>query len=185
MKKTLIAGAASLAIAAMPIVGVFAVDDPSDIVDTLNITVESSCAWTRTFSNEGTGVTDSGSTLSATMTAGQTLSGFATSTLNVKCNNSAGYTIKATTTNLVGYKEAAHTTTNGDSIDYAASLAAGKWTAAYNSTAIVSGSTMATASAADDMSTGTNYAVTYGVQTKANQSAGYYTGTITYELDQQ
>ena len=49
MKKTLIAGAASVALAAMPVVGVFATApiNGSPIVDTLNITVSDACSFSR------------------------------------------------------------------------------------------------------------------------------------------
>lgn len=186
MKKSIIAaGAASIALAAMPVVGVFAAtDNPSAIEDTINVTIADSCTWSRTLAASDSTVTASGSTLSATMTAPQTIANFGTSTLNVKCNNTKGYAIKATMTGLAGQASSSDATSNNDSIDYAASLAAGKWTASYNNTGIASGNSFVTTSGADDMENGTNYVITYGVQTKANQAAGFYTGTVTYELTQ-
>lgn len=185
MKKTIIAGAASAVLAAMPVMGVFAaVENPSNIVDYLNVTITESCAWTRTLTN-GSGVTLSGdNTLGATMTAGQEIETFGTSTLNVKCNHSTGYAIKATMTGLKGQNSSSDDTANGDSIDYASTLAEGKWTATYNGTGITSGTPFVTTDGASDMVDGTNYVVTYGVHTKNNQKAGYYKGTVTYELTQ-
>ena len=184
MKKLAIAGASAV-LAAMPVVGVFAAaENPANIVDTITVTIEDSCTWSRTLEG-GTSVTASGSNLTATKTANQTLSSFGTSTLNAKCNNSKGYTIKATMTALSGKVSSdANAATNNDSIDYATSLAAGKWVASYGGTGITSGSNIATTSASDDMVNGTSYAITYGVQTKTNQTAGVYTGTATYELIQ-
>lgn len=49
MKKSLIAtGAASLAIAAMPVVGVFAADGPVQLVDTVRVTIDESCTFEAT-----------------------------------------------------------------------------------------------------------------------------------------
>ena len=50
MKKSIVAGAASLVLAAMPVVGVFAAD-PAALVDTLTVTVNESCTFTRTTGN--------------------------------------------------------------------------------------------------------------------------------------
>ncbi|MBQ6414247.1 hypothetical protein IJI28_01300 [Candidatus Saccharibacteria bacterium] len=60
MKKSIIAtGAASLALAAMPVVGVFAVDtSTSTVTDEIVVTVPSSCAITSTQTNTSEGVGD-------------------------------------------------------------------------------------------------------------------------------
>ena len=61
MKKSLIAtGAASLALAAMPVVGVFAVDGPVQVVDTVRVTIDESCTFEAT--QGGATVTPTGST---------------------------------------------------------------------------------------------------------------------------
>ena len=61
MKKTFIVGAASLAFAALPVVGAFA-SDPAAVVDTLTVTVDESC----TFDHDG-----SSGSYTKSMTAGQ------------------------------------------------------------------------------------------------------------------
>ena len=49
MKKSLIAtGAASLALAAMPVVGVFATQDPAQVVDTVRVIIDESCTFEAT-----------------------------------------------------------------------------------------------------------------------------------------
>ena len=53
MKKTLIAGAASVALAAMPVLGVFAADTLTPITDTVTVTIDSACSLS------GTGATPS------------------------------------------------------------------------------------------------------------------------------
>ena len=188
MKKLLIAaGAASLALAAMPVVGVFAASDPANITDTFKITIADSCTWTRSGANgSGQGAaTFNDGVYSATLTAGATVPTFGTTTLNVKCNNGTGYTITPTITDLNGYKNSIDRTTNNDKFEYANALAGGKWTAAYNSTALVDGTPFVSAGTGSDMVDGTNYVITYGVQAATTQNAGYYEGTITYALAQQ
>lgn len=119
MKKIAIAGA-SVALAAMPVVGVFA--DSTNVgshVDTLSLNITSVCtlgtlaangdanqstdstthgdnttgSWTTTTAASGaTGATD---TMSATVVNGQAYAGIGTTTFTVKCNNGTGYQLKA------------------------------------------------------------------------------------------
>ena len=111
MKKSIIAaGAASVALAAMPIVGVFA-DDVRTQEDTLEITINSVCSFGHTdataspaisvtgvahANGDGTwGSEETADTLSKTMSPGTTTGegALGTTTLGVYCNNTAGYVI--------------------------------------------------------------------------------------------
>jgi hypothetical protein len=125
MKKKLIAaGAASLAVAAMPVVGVFAAagTNPSVHTDLLNITIDNVCSfgytsgsainvtgvahtpttegvWTSSADPE-TGVkTD---TLRVTMVNGTANGNIGTTTLGIYCNNHAGYKVTSAFTDGAG-----------------------------------------------------------------------------------
>lgn len=108
MKKLAIV-ASSAALAAMPVVGVFA-EDVTTQTDTLSVTISPVCSFGFTDSEDphvidvaspshtngtaGAGpATWSGNTLSATMLNGTTNSDFGKTTLRVYCNNTDGYQI--------------------------------------------------------------------------------------------
>ena len=202
MKKSLIAGAGALALgmAVIPAAGVFAAAaDPSNFVDTLKLTINDSCTWTRTLASTDTNVTidPSGGTAassaaSRTVTADQTYTGFATSTINAKCNNTKGYKITGTFTDLTGYTDNNKTTalSNAEKISYGgeSALAAGTWIAKLGSASVglASGTSgnVASTTASDDMTAGSTYTLTYDIQTAAAQAAGYYEGTATYVFTQ-
>ena len=200
MKKSLIAGAgvAAFAMAAVPFAGVFAAaSNPSNLVDTLNVTIEDSCTWTRALTTAdqnvtiGTG-TAATATASRTMTADQSIAAFAVSTINAKCNNTKGYKITGTFDDLVGQVSSSDTTklSNNEKIAYggAAELASGTWIAKLGSstTGLASGTSgnVASTTASDNMTSGSEYVITYGVATAAAQPAGYYTGSATYVFAQ-
>ncbi len=196
-KKMIAASVASLALAAMPVVGVFAqAANPSNFVDILQVTIADSCNWTRTMTagDANTTVTNADAataTAARTMTAGQSVATFATSAFNAKCNNDAGYTITATMTNLGGYTSNSKGTSITDNIAYASddTLSEGTWVATLSDeeSSLDSGVTgnVANTTEGDDMGDGSSYTITYGVQTAANQSAGYYEGTATYVFVQK
>ena len=128
MSKKIIAGlgvVAGLAVALAP-VATFATGQNTDrtVVDNLEVTIESSCAFGHDFSAES-GITDltgvsrtdgdaawgtagagtftsgtSEDTAAATMEAGTATADFATTVMTVYCNNGLGYTISAVGTNL-------------------------------------------------------------------------------------
>lgn len=199
MKKLAIAGA-SAALAMLPAVGVFAAAaNPSNLVDTLKLTIADSCTWTRTLASTDTDVTidPSGGTAassaaSRTVVADQSYAGFATSTINAKCNNAKGYKITGTFTDLTGYTDNTKTTalSNAEKIAYggASSLAAGTWIAKLGSATVglASGTSgnVASTTVSDDMTAGSTYTLTYDIQTAAAQAAGYYEGTATYVFTQ-
>ena len=104
MKKSIIAtGAASLALAAMPVVGVFAADPAtSSITDEIEITIAKECAIKTTATDPSQGIGDGTTTnqkFTATMqngelkvlggSAGTGASGTASSVIDVVCNDSA------------------------------------------------------------------------------------------------
>ena len=92
MKKLAIAGA-SLALAAMPVVGVFATDTLS-VKDKLVLTVSSSCTYDGITPSAAT--TETGNEYTASAAPNQLVSFGATSSataLTVKCNDADGYTV--------------------------------------------------------------------------------------------
>lgn len=196
MKKIAIAGA-SLALAAMPVVGVFAADD-TDVQDTIRVTVNSSC----TFRASGTGTLDG--TYTANGANGQTVNPSTSGegvtnvhTFNVFCNNNKGYTVTAT----------AHDLTNADSADpaitdvfaYKADLSGltttSGWHAQFaNATSGVTPNqlgdsaegtatgTIITRSNSTTQTAGDAWTATYTAKIGSETKAGNYEGTITYNL---
>ena len=173
MKKTLIAGAASLALAVMPVVGAFAAD-PAAVVDTLTVTVDEAC----TFDHDGT----SGSYTKA-IEPGELDTAFATSSFLSMCNNGKGYTVSAEFTALN------HLSSAGDAITYSATTptaGSGTWTAQIqggSNIAATSGILINTDS--QDPSGGTPVVVIYKVSLHDDQAQGTYRGTATYTLAQK
>ena len=106
MKKFIIAaGAASVALAAMPIVGVFAANTTySTIKDVVNLTVDSSCTME---ADDALVVTDTTNSLKGTVvnlpqvSAGDSVSSDGTGTLmTVNCNSVKGWTLSAIATDM-------------------------------------------------------------------------------------
>ena len=200
MKKAIIAGAASIALAVLPAAGVFAAAaNPSNLVDTLKLTIADSCTWTRTLASDDSDVTidPSGGTAASsaanrTVAADQSYVALATSTINAKCNNTKGYKITGTFSALTGYTDNTKATAlaNNDAISYggANALAEGTWIAKLGDAEIglASGTSgnVASTTVSDDMTAGSTYTITYDVQTAADQAAGYYEGTATYVFTQ-
>lgn len=196
MKKLAIAGA-SLALAAMPVVGVFAVDD-LDVVDTIKVTVQPSC----TFRASGTGTldgtyTDSGVNGASVTPKTSGEQGTNVHTFNVFCNNNKGYTVSASAQDLTNIDSASPAIE--DTFAYKASLsqtagAAGEWHAQFAGvTAGVSAtqlpdSTSGTASGTIITKTGSTvtagdaWTATYTALIGTDTKAGNYQGTITYTL---
>ena len=173
MKKSIVAGAASLVLAAMPVIGVFAAN-PAAVVDTLTVTVNESCTFEHDTGNSGS--------FTKSMAAGALDTAFGESVFKSACNNGLGYDINAVFTSL------AHTAGNGTAIAYSATTptaGSGTWTAT------VSGSNIATTQGklgtkgTQDPASGTSYTVNYTVSTHDDQASGTYTGTATYTLVQK
>lgn len=176
MKKTLIAGAASFALAAMPVIGVFATD-PADVVDTLTVTVNESCTFARQ--------TGGSNEFTHAMEAGALKTDFGHNTFKSQCNNGKGYTISAV------FADLAHTQNNGEAITYSATTPtanSGTWTASKTSTFsnnIAASNGVLGDTTAQDPAGGTTYDVYYAVSLHDDQAQGTYTGTATYTLTQK
>lgn len=117
MKKSILAAsAASLAVAAMPIVGVFAQSE-NTVTDTLNITVDNACAITATMSNAAGWADNTDKSGSAPYTynhqytasiangANQEIVG---TTMKVTCNDHGGWYINAVGKNNATVLDAQH-----------------------------------------------------------------------------
>lgn len=196
MKKALIAGAASVALAAMPVVGVFATGTAKEsLTDRFQFNIAHECSFNRVIEESngghptgswtaanGTGAagTDSDK-IAITLTAGNTGS-LGQSKFNVTCNGSHGYQVKAYVTNLT---TGADTITAG-STPVAAS--ATSWTAQSSSTSgYVTATTSGTANTVASSSTptvnaGQDFTMTYAVGLANGQASGTYLGNIVYTL---
>ena len=172
MKKTLIAGAASFALATMPVIGVFALTNPAAIVDTLTVTVTESC----NFEREGTAAE-----LTKTMQADELNSSFGTNSFKASCNNGKGYNIGAVFTDLT------HTGSAGEAIEYKntdPTKGSGSWTAVVDSANLPKTGGYLGQRDSQDPAGGSVYTVSYKVSTHEDQAQGTYTGTATYTLVQ-
>ena len=185
MKKLAIAGA-SLALAAMPIVGVFATDI-KNVEDTITVTINPTCS----FDTVG-GASASDTAYSATVANGAeaafNLSG--QHAFHVTCNNNDGYEVTATPTNLVG--ETVSTNNIPYTTSYAASGTAGMWTATVTSSDVAAAgltSPIPGPSASshvivteDGPTDGSAFTVTYAAYVGTETPADTYEGTMTYVL---
>ena len=196
MKKSIIAaGAASVALAAMPIVGVFAADGDLEQTDTVVVTVDSACSLATN--------NTSGDDFTATITNGNVNNAIAGSTFTITCNDTGGWDLNAvgagTATDHVNYMDAS-TNVDGDDIitaDGTPAASSSAWAfklekggSDASNVTITTGYTAFKAIPANStkVATGTSTAgnstvtATYGVSIDATQSAGTYTGKVTYTL---
>ena len=197
MKKSLIAtGAASLALAAMPLVGTFA----DSVTDTVQVTINSSCTVGAT--SGGTSGSATGRTYTTTLANGATQTWYATpqsgqdggGAMTIDCNNASGWSMTA-----IGSSDTTHgatitqmnpdadgktpisTGTSGDASYWAFQVAGNSTESAYRSFSAVPGTATPVASAtgssaAEVVNTG------YVVHVSASQQAGTYTGKVTYTI---
>ena len=210
MKKSIIAAsAASVALAAMPVMGTFAAT--KGVTDNLSVTLDSTCSLTRTgASADGTWTpgdpesTSAGQYTIAHMDAGTTAT-FGTSTFTIVCNDTtSGHSLDVRATGLAGQSGIA-----GQYIDYSSNaVAAG--TSGWNITisdvqgfgmgegvAPVAGIVGVNYSGTDHQGTANLYGGTttsknnvadatfkaqYKVGTSTTQAAGMYTGSAVYTL---
>ncbi len=200
MKKLVAAGAASLAFAAMPIVGAFAATStPVTVTDTLEVKILTACTfgrwgvagaagqstnvtvdpvWTSTTgASADPGTTDAG-TYSATVRPGATVE-LGTSHFKGYCNSPSGFDVTVTTPSL---ENAAH-----DTIAYSASTPSSTdgWTLKkganlFDNTA--SGAKFMHVTSATDASNPVEETATYTVYTTATTNAGVYTGNVVYSF---
>lgn len=186
MKKSLIvASASAVALAAMPIVGVFAADDANNVTDTISVTIESVCQYDDT--------TSSGHTYAISNQIPGTLvtptSGTPTE-LTIHCTNVKGYQITPTFSVLKRSADTAETATNiayGDGVTGNPAIAAADsqtWTAYYSlnsGTAAV----FPIAGVTGNTSYTDTYELSYKVGLENDQPAGTYTGTALYTIAAQ
>lgn len=183
MKKSIIVtGAASLAVAAMPMVGVFAVDGTA-VTDTVKVTIDSACTIT----------TDSASnTYSDTMTNGQLKSNFGSTQMTINCNDHAGWYLTAvgsgadtndkTAMNATGSGTdiATGTATSGDASNWAMQVT-GTGATGFTTFAKIPSSATNVATGAGPVSDGA-LTTKYQVFISDTQQADTYTGQVTYTL---
>ena len=179
MKKLAILGA-SVALAAVPVVGVFAADTTT-VTDEVQVTISDSCTLGITEGAKPTKTLANG-------TADKTLAG---AQFSITCNNGKGWTLKAqgdgTGDDKTTMVDAAnHTIPTGTSLDGSAS----NWAFKAAGTGVLGGytdfaqvPTEATAIAESATPTSAQSVnITYGVSVDATQAAGTYTGKVTYTL---
>lgn len=177
MKKLAIAGVAA-ALAAMPVMGVFA--DTMTITDNISVTVSSACTMATA---DGSSTTVTGNSYSGSGAPGELVvlgtTGTASPTkINVQCNANNGYTLTPTFSVLTN-GTAAHNISYSGSPEAAAGSKT--WTAYYSKN---NGSATAfTTAAVSGGSTMTDtYEFSYKVGLSNDQATGTYTGTAQYVL---
>ena len=198
MKKSIIAaGAASLAVTAMPVVGVFAADGDLTQTDTVVVTIDSACSLATSGSE-----LDPASTYTSTIANGEYDTNITGSTFTITCNDTGGWDLNAigagTATGDITKMDASTgvdaddistgTTLDGSVSNWAFKIAKGG-TDQGNIT-ITTGYTnfSAVPSSSTKIATGTSTAgnstitATYGVGVSSTQSAGDYTGKVQYTL---
>ena len=182
MKKLAIAGSA-VALAAMPVVGVFA----ADLTDTLSIEVQDNCALTyrSTAHTDGTGAW-SGNTLSAELAAGSSDIALGSSAFNVICNNQAGWHVTAVASSLTAQTTASNraitnASANADGSVYHFTPAKVDTTDSTFTVGSADAGNLVTMSAATDTS-GKDFNVSYTTTIGATQAADTYQGTVEYTL---
>ena len=173
MKKLAIASA-SVALAAMPVLGVFA------ITDNISVTVSSSCtmATANGASTTVTGNSYTGSGAPGDLVTLGTGTGVDPTKIKIQCNANNGYTLTPTFSVLTN-GTAAHNISYSGSPE--ASAGSKTWTAYYakNSDAAAAFTT----SAISGTSTMTDtYTFSYKVGLSNDQATGTYTGTAQYVL---
>ncbi len=177
MKKTLIVGAVSGMMAILPLAEAFATTNCGttyQISDSLSVTVNSVCEFTRTSGTGSYSIAKDTGSLDATLT----------STFKVVCNNKTGFTTKGAFSSLSG---------TGEAITYTSSAAptagSGTWTAIKGATSEAATTsnmiaTNGTVMSSSGVTGGTSQQVSYKIGVRTNQAAGAYSGTATYTTTQ-
>lgn len=205
MKKALIAGAASIALAAMPVVGVFA-DDPisvghnGSLTDNFEVTIERSCSMSRKSGAEHTAGTGADSAskawntpyaLSDTLSLGAVTAGaiysLGSSTFTVICNGTSGYQVNAVATNFAGPSSEDNINATDSAIS-AVPTGSSVWTAvsSVDNTFVTStdNENPDVVASSDDPTDndGEDFTMTYTLGLKDGQASGSYTGSVAYTL---
>lgn len=170
MKKSLIAGAASLALAALPVVSTFAA---TSVIDTINVTVnDETCTFNRT-AGEGT--------YNTTIIPGNFVENFGSSTFTTTCNDPTdiqNVSITASFTALTDGDTTNDILYSANAVDGSAST----WRATLGdlsatATPLSEGDSILTAGTESTSAT-----VWYSVSAKAGHNPGTYKGYATYTL---
>ncbi len=182
MKKIATMLGGSLAIATLPVAGVFAATGTT-VIDTVEVTINSSCLIT------ATNMTNS---YSATMTNSQLKSDIGGTSMSVSCNDAAGWEIHAVGSNGTGSDKnkmlptgsdtaiAAGTATSGATSNWAFKVTGTDANGATTFTAVPSTALKVAKKTASTSSS--TLTATYQVWISATQQADTYTGKITYTL---
>ena len=187
MKKSIIAtGAASLVLAAMPVLGAFA----NSITDTVTITIDGACSVGSTDSSTG-----NGTTITDTLENGDTETyeaGTSGGTIKVSCNDSSGWHITAvgsgdgspvTSMKPSATSTAIPTSANATDASYWQFQVTGTNTvAAFNAFTAIPGSATKVAGNNAAVSEGT-INTGYKVHVSTTQAADTYTGKVTYTVN--
>lgn len=183
MKKTLIAGAASLAVAAMPVAGVFAAGMTQ--TDNLEVVITKNCAIDTVSHADGAATWEDG-TLSKAIVAGNYEASFGSTEFTIICNNKDGWKVTAVAD--------ANLTTGSDNLPLLFSAISNASESGYTVTTSTSDATvsntgiMASASqivaqsSTPTVSAGAKFTSSYAVAVADGQAAGTYEGSVTYTL---
>lgn len=185
-KRMIVAGVAASALAAVPILGVSA-----DVVDTVTITINSSCSVGSTTSTTG-----GGKNLTDTVTNGSlktwNADGSAGGTIKVTCNNASGWNVKAvgsstgsSVTSMAptgsGTPIATGTATSGATSNWMFKVAGTGVVTDFASWHAIPGTATKVASGDSAVSEG-SINTGYQVWVSATQEADTYTGRVTYTV---
>ena len=177
MKKLMVAGVASVALAIVPMMTSFATTSEA-VKDSLDVTIYDTCAFEKTASAGTTGEVIN--EYSTSIMPGAYSLGFGGSTFTVTCNTPDVYTVTAVFSDLVqdGVDEAiAYSTLNPDGSRSIWTTTIGEPGEAPRN--VTSGDTILSATQADGGSTAT---VHYSVGAASGQAAGAYSGSAVYTL---
>ena len=187
MKKALIAGAASLAVAAMPVVGVMAAGQSQ--TDTITVSLNQSCEFSAATHADGSSSIGSwtGDTLSGTLTNGSNTNNYGSTTMTVVCNNQAGWQVTVAAAPLAGQDSGQSIAPNAS---HSATQTGYSWTVSKadvdGSLTVPEGKQDSNGQVASLTSTtdaaGETFTVTYGVGISETQAADTYTGNVVYTL---
>lgn len=196
MKKSIIAaGAASVALAAMPIVGVFA-DSTGYVVDNITATITDGCTISRASVPTGGEVANFARGVAFSVVAGTSVTDQASPTVTLTCSAS-GWNVTAKGTGANGatllYKDTtdsiqAGTETSGDTSKWAYKVdgvidPADTATAIVGNYAAITASDVAVITAAQATANTATFTPSYQVFAQADQAAGAYVGQVTYTVN--
>lgn len=167
MKKLLVTGIVTLALAVVPVASSFAA---TTTTDTLNVTVSTNCNISGGATRSGSGGTNA-------------LINVSGGAITITCNGAKGYTAK-----LKSATALTNTTSSSYTIPYYTSTppaaGVGAWAAYIGSetSPVAIGGTIKSTTGPDASTSGSSVTMNYKVGTTTTQAAGTYSGTATYEV---